>query len=72
MHLPSPPDDSCRLRSSPQMQTLAGIMSGVQRLTQHPILEPFYRLLADLKAKVITLGRPRLPAAHTPGSAAGL
>ncbi|KAI7836105.1 hypothetical protein COHA_010007 [Chlorella ohadii] len=33
-------------------QTLAGIMSGQQRATQHPILEPFYRLLADLKEKI--------------------
>jgi hypothetical protein len=33
-------------------QTLAGIMSGQQRTTQHPILEPFYRLLADLKEKI--------------------
>lgn len=34
------------------LQTLAGIMSGQQRAVQHPILEPFYRLLADLKEKV--------------------
>ncbi|KAL4432400.1 hypothetical protein ABPG77_001699 [Micractinium sp. CCAP 211/92] len=33
-------------------QTLAGIMMGQQRSTSHPILEPFYRLLADLKAKI--------------------
>ncbi|KAL4430714.1 hypothetical protein ABPG75_005970 [Micractinium tetrahymenae] len=33
-------------------QTLAGIMMGQQRSTTHPILEPFYRLLADLKAKI--------------------
>lgn len=32
-------------------QTLAGIMQGQQRATSHPILEPFYRLLAELKAK---------------------
>lgn len=30
-------------------------MSGQQRATQHPILEPFYRLLADLKEKVGSL-----------------
>lgn len=40
------------LLSTPALQTLAGIMSGQQRATQHPILEPFYRLLADLKEKV--------------------
>lgn len=33
-------------------QTLAGIMMGQQRSTSHPILEPFYRLLAELKAKI--------------------
>lgn len=38
--------------SSFLLQTLAGIMMGQQRSTSHPILEPFYRLLAELKAKV--------------------
>jgi hypothetical protein len=37
---------------APVLQTLAGIMVGQQRSTSHPILEPFYRLLADLKQKV--------------------
>ena len=43
---PGPPPCVCLL------QTLAGIMSGQQRTAIHPILEPFYRLLADLKQKV--------------------
>lgn len=55
---PPPPPPPCHPLISAltpprrRLQTLAGIMTGSQRSTTHPILEPFYRLLSELKAKV--------------------